>query len=59
MYVERGEALGEAPVPVCRQLHQQEAGTSVQAARRSRRLHTRGLSGEVVHHALVSKLLML
>jgi len=42
--VERGEALGEAPVPVGAELHQQEAGTTAQPPRRGC-LHAGRVSG--------------
>jgi hypothetical protein len=42
--VEGGEALGEAPMPVGAELHQQEAGTAAQPPRRDG-LHAGGISG--------------
>ncbi len=42
--VEEGEALGEAPMPVRAQLHEQEAGTAAQPSRRGR-LHGGGILG--------------
>ena len=42
--VEGGEALGEAPMPMRAQLHQQETGTAAQTARRGC-LHVGGISG--------------
>jgi hypothetical protein len=42
--VEGGEALGETPMPVGAELHDQEAGTAAQPARRGC-LHAAGISG--------------
>jgi hypothetical protein len=56
--VEEGEALGEAPMPVRAQLHQQEAGTAAQRPRRGC-LHAGAISGHPADSTARRELFML
>jgi hypothetical protein len=56
--VEEGEALGEAPMPMRTQLHEQEAGTAAQRPRRGS-LRAGGISGHRVDSTALPKLFMI
>jgi len=55
---EGGEALGEAPMPMGAQLHQQEAGTAARPPRRGC-LHAGGIPGHPVDGTVGLELFML